>query len=514
MAPTAPSNLTGHRGNSARSIMIALAISLAGFVNGIDTGIISSTIAQKTFKLYMYGPAMDNVALKGGIVSGYYAGYALGSTGAAWSMDRLSRRWTLFIGSIFSVVGAVLQTAAMNPAMMIVGRAISGFSIGMVYPTAPVYLAELSPPENRGFLVGLKGLLNTLGFCFANWIGYAGSYAKGDVQWRVPLGCQIPPALLLGVLTLFLPYSPRWLAMKERHDEAKKVMYYLQSHRGEEAIEREFSEMCQQIQLEAQRKKMANFTTLFTRKYIRRTLLVCLTVQMMKLSGSNIIQTYQSIMYEQLGYKGQTVLLLGGFYGFMAVIGQILNVFLVADRWTRRGTVIPGSMVLATFLAVLTGLSASTTDSTPAMSRAGIAFVFLFAFGYSFYFNSVNWVLVAEIFPLDLRGVGVGFSIFTQSITAIWLNYAASYAFDAIAWKFYFVFIACNLFAGTMYYFFLPETRFLSLEEIAAKFGDEVAPVIEKHLEMDDAKAESREAAEAEIDKSGTSSNHVEVSKP
>lgn len=300
--------------------------------------------------------------------------------------------------------------------------------------------------------------------------------------------------------------------MKERHDEAKKVMYYLHEHRGAETIETEFSEMCQQIRLESQRKSMANFRTIFTRKYIRRTLLVILSVQMMKLSGSNIIQTYQSIMYESLGYKGRTVLLLGGFYGFMAVIGQILNVFLVADHWTRRGTVIPGYFVLALFLSVLTALSRYSTDEgldTVAISRAGIAFVYLFAFGYSFYFNSINWVLVAEIFPLDLRAVGVGFSVFSQSLTAIWLNYAASYAFEAISWKFYFVFIGCNAFAGTMYYFFLPETRFLTLEEIAAKFGDEVAPVIGKNLEAHDDHDDVREVGIAE---EKTASDHVEAS--
>lgn len=166
----------GHRGNSTKSILIGLAISLAGsvlpfaasegerliwvpyrFVYGIDTGIIASTIAQATFKSYMYGPTLENVAVKGGIVSGYYAGYAFGSGGAAYCMDKMSRRWTLLFGATVSVIGAILQTAAQNPAMMIVGRAFSGFSTGMVYPTAPVYLAELSPPENRGFLVGLKG---------------------------------------------------------------------------------------------------------------------------------------------------------------------------------------------------------------------------------------------------------------------------------------------------------------------------------------------------------------------
>lgn len=218
-------------------------------------------------------------------------------------------------------------------------------------------------------------------------------------------------------------------------------------------------------------------------------------------------------MYESLGYKGQTVLLLGGIYGFMAVIGQILNVFLVADHWTRRGTVIPGYGVLALFLSVLAALSRYSNDEsldTTTISRAGIAFVFLFAFGYSFYFNSINWVLVAEIFPLELRAVGVGFSVFSQSLTAIWLNYAASYAFKAIEWKFYFVFIACNLFAGTVYYFFLPETRFLTLEEIAAKFGDEVAPIIEKNMDIQE--HEGGKEPEIMDEKTPTTSAHVEAS--
>ncbi|KAF4975541.1 hypothetical protein FZEAL_7687 [Fusarium zealandicum] len=499
---------TGHRGNSTRSILIGLAISLAGFVYGIDTGIIASTIAQTTFKSYMYGPAMENVSARAGIVSGYYAGYAFGSGGAAYCMDKMSRRWTLLFGACASVIGAMLQTAAQNPAMMIVGRAFSGFSTGMVYPTAPVYLAELSPPENRGFLVGLKGLMNTLGFFVAGWVGYAGSFATGELQWRVPLATQIPPALLLAIMTIFLPYSPRWLAMRERYDDAKKVMYSLHAHRGSEVIESEFAEMCSQIQLEANNKKMSNFLNLFTQKYIRRTLLACLTVNMMKLSGSNIIQNYQSIMYESLGYEGQTVLLIGALYGFMAVIGQIINVFFVADHWTRRITVISGSFTLAVLLSVLTALSKLfSDDANPAGSRAGVAFIFLFAFAYSFFFNSVNWVLVAEIFPQDLRGVGVGFSVFTQAITAIWLSYAASLAFDAIAWKFYFVFIACNVFAGSVYFFFLPETRFLTLEEVGAQFGDEILASEPKHMEMPSSVMNT-----ANVGKSEVSSDHVEIS--
>ncbi|TLD30835.1 hypothetical protein PspLS_01793 [Pyricularia sp. CBS 133598] len=465
----------GHLGNSTRSITIAMAISMAGFLYGLDTGIIASTIAHSTFKKAMYGAAMKNAAVQGGIVSAYYGGSAVGSAASGWTMDACSRRWSLLIGSAVSVVGAILQAAAVNPAMMIVGRALSGFSTGMVYPVAPVYLSEISPPENRAFLVGLKGLMNTLGFFSAGWIGYSGSFATGDMQWRVPLATQAPPALMLAILTLFLPYSPRWLMQKQRYEDAKKVMHYLHEHRGATFVEAEYTKMHEQLMIEEKRKTGARWGVLFTRRYIRRTLLGCLIVNMTKLSGSNIIQNYQTLMYNALGYKGNQVLLIQALYGFMALVAQLISIFSISDHWARRPTVIGGEATLVGILCVLTGLSAAYPDDrNPDGSRAGVAFIFMFAFAYSFFFNSVVWVLVAEIFPLDVRGVGVGFSVFSQAVTAIWLSFAASIAFDSISWKFYFVFIGCNLFALLCYYFFLPETNQVPLEEIAARFEDVV----------------------------------------
>lgn len=456
--------------------MIALAISLAGLLYGLDTGIIATTIAQSTFKRYMYHSNTADSSLNGGIVSGYYAGSAVGSAVASWSMDGISRRWSLLLGSTVSVIGAAVQAGAVNPAMMIVGRALSGFSTGMVFSVAPVYLSEMSPAENRAFLVGLKGLMNTLGAFMANWIGYAGSFGEGDVQWRVPLAMQAPPAMLLMALTFAMPYSPRWLIQRERHEDSKKVLRYLHSHRGEEWIATEYTSMCSQIAFESDMRRKGSYRELFTKKYIRRTLLGCLIVNMTKLSGSNIIQAYQTVMYGALGFKGQTVLLIAALYGFMAVIGQILSLFTLSDFWPRKRTVITGHATLATTLSILAALSRFYPDShNLSGSRAGVAFIFLYAFFYSYFFNTVNWVLVAEIFPLHLRARGNGFAVFTQAITAIWLSYAASIAFDKISWKFYFVFIGCNIFAGTVYWIFLPETNQMTLEQVAAAFGDEIA---------------------------------------
>lgn len=392
----------------------------------------------------MYGSLDTNTAVQGGIVSGYYAGSAVGSATASYCMDRISRRWSLLFGAVISVIGAILQATAQNPAMMIVGRAFSGFSTGMVYPVAPVYLSEISPPENRAFLVGLKGVWNTFGFFLAGWIGYAGAFATGDIQWRVPLATQAPPAAVLAVLTFFLPYSPRWLMLKERYEEAEATMQYLHAHRSQEFISTELAEMQAQIRLEKQHKTKSNFLRLFKPQYIRRTLLGTLIVNMCKLSGSNIIQNYQDLMYSNLGYEGKEALLITAIYGFMALVGQLFSIFTVADHWPRRRTVITGWLTLAsclTILAVLSALYGETGNPNAAGQRAGIAFIFLFALSYSVFFNSAVWVIVAEIFPLELRAVGVGWSTFSQYLTAIWLSYAASYAFDNITWKFY---VSCN----------------------------------------------------------------------
>jgi MFS family permease len=117
--------------------------------------------------------------------------------------------------------GAALQTAAQNVGMMIAGRFFAGLACGMILSVVPVYIAEVSPPKNRGFIVGLQGMMISIGFMAANWIGYAGGFASGNSQWRIPLAMQMPGAILLSIGCFFIPYTPRWLVGKERYDEAR-----------------------------------------------------------------------------------------------------------------------------------------------------------------------------------------------------------------------------------------------------------------------------------------------------
>ena len=107
-------------------------------------------------------------------------------------------------------VGTAIQTAGQNVGMLIAGRVIAGLAVGVLLSVVPVYNAELALPQYRGVIVGLFAVLASFGVCVSNWIGYACQFASGDAQWRIPLGCQVPTALLLCIGGFLLPESPRW----------------------------------------------------------------------------------------------------------------------------------------------------------------------------------------------------------------------------------------------------------------------------------------------------------------
>lgn len=127
-----------------------------------------------------------------------------------FTMDRFGRKKTVQIGALIAAIGAILQCAAANLGMMLAGRIISGWAVGLMSMSVPVYQAECAPPKIRGLIVGLTQQMIGVGFIVSTWIGYGSGHAPAtsSVQWRFPLAFQALPSLvLLGGLFL-LPESP------------------------------------------------------------------------------------------------------------------------------------------------------------------------------------------------------------------------------------------------------------------------------------------------------------------
>lgn len=269
-------------------------------------------------------------------MSVYNAGQAVATFLAGWLANRISRKYTLTVAAAVAIVGIILQTAAVDIGMFIAGRLITGAASGMALTVVPVYIAELSKPESRAILVGFQGMAIAIGFFIANWIGYSGIYAHGNLQWRIPLATQFFFPLILLFGSAFLPFSPRWLVTRERYEDAREVL--VEIFVDPDLAEQQLAEIREQIALEATYTGegwLATFKMLFWKQYRLRVFLACFIQFQTQWGGVGVLQNFQNVFYKQVGITGNYAELIDGFYGFMGVFGQLANLLVVAGKSMR-----------------------------------------------------------------------------------------------------------------------------------------------------------------------------------
>ena len=274
-----------------------------------------------------------DAGLTGAVVAVYIAGEAVGAFIQTFTGDKLGRIRFMQMMCIIVTIGVVIQTAAQNMAMFLVGRALAGVAVGGMVGTVPIYLSEISAPHQRGLIGGISGCGISFGTMASNWVGFACSYASnGPVQWRLPLGVQIPWGIILFIgLSTFMPDSPRQLIRKGKVEKARgefiKIRRDLHSHEAQE----EFALMRAQIEYE-QERELTGFGEIF--KLFRHRALACIAVQTMtSLTGVNVIQYYQTILYKSLGIEAHTILALAGVYGTIAFLSNAITTKWLTDQW-------------------------------------------------------------------------------------------------------------------------------------------------------------------------------------
>jgi len=402
--------------------------------------------------------------------------------------------------------------------MLIAGRIIAGLAVGVLLSIVPVYNAELALPQYRGVIVGLFAVMASFGVLTSNWIGYSGAFAKGDAQWRIPLGCQIPAAVLLFFGGFLLPESPRWLIEQDRSQEAHRVMLRIHGSVGEDFVNREFTQMHEQIIAEAEARTTSWYDLVRTPSARRRMYLGIFINIFNNLGGTPVISVYQSKLFQEIGFVGNQTLFLSGFYGMAGFAGVITNITLVADRLGRRQSMWMGAIALVIDCAILMALSKVYTGSgyLPGESAA-VTFIFLHSFVYSVFCYGTVWVYTTEIFPTHLRAKGTAVCTFWGQAFGILLQQIGLKVFDDIGYLFYIVFIVCTTIAGFVYYFLIIETKGATLEDISAFFGDELVVAFNETDTRVKQVLNEVEAHEDAVPHQGhvdnkTAVNHVEVS--
>lgn len=356
-------------------IGLTMAAGIGGLLFGYDTGVISGAL------LYIrddFKAVNESTFLQETIVSMAVAGAIIGAALGGWLNDAYGRRKTTLLADFVFVTGSVCMAAAPDPYVLILGRILVGFGVGVASITAPVYIAEVSPSEIRGGLVSVNVLMITGGQFLSYLVNLAFTEVPGT--WRWMLGAAGLPAVLQFVLMLFLPESPRWLFIKNKQVEAVAVLEKIyESDRLKGEIE-QLSAAVEEELRQVQSMERIGYFTLFSKKEIRLALLAGVGLQaFQQLTGINTVMYYSPTIVELAGFVSNKIaLLLSLMVAGMNAIGSIIGISLI-DRCGRRFLLLTSLSGVFVSLGILSGafywtsLDVATVDVQQTLKKAGYA---------------------------------------------------------------------------------------------------------------------------------------------
>jgi MFS transporter, SP family, galactose:H+ symporter len=424
---------------------------IAGLLFGFDTGIISGALLfiEKDFPL--------TVEAKELVVSCVLLGAMVGSLCCGHLTDRFGRRRILLIISVLFIVGTLVVSFAASTLIIVIGRLFIGMALGISSYAAPLYIAEVAPMELRGGLVSLNQLAITLGIMGAYLLDYR--FTNMDsASWRWMFAIGLLPALLLCIGMTFLPESPRWLIRQGRKSEAKSVLSYL---RGTYNVDTEVNEIERSL-----RVRKAKFLEIFSPRIRPILFLGIMMGFLQQITGISTMVYYAPTIFHLAGLQSvsSSVLATVGL-GVVNVLATIFAVYSL-DKLGRRPLLLTG--LLGMCLALM-GLSLAfrmgIQGGVLRYAAVGCAFVYIICFAFSL--GAMLWLLVSEIFPIEIRGAAMGVSVFS-----CWFwNFIVSSTFltllTALGPSNSFLLYAIMCVIGLVFcYYKVPETKGVTLEQI------------------------------------------------
>lgn len=500
------------------NLLVVIYVALGSTSCSYALSAIGSTIGQPTFYtgLHMAPPGSPGYAHTASLISLYNGinsvGAILGAIFVSWFANYAGRKRTIQLGALVQIVGGALSAGSVSSGMFVVARFVTGVGIGLLITAIPMYQSEVSTPGSRGFMTCMHGVMFAVGYSLAAWIGFGCYFSstQSTFGFRFPLAFECVPCVFLLAGSRWLPFSPRWLLQQGRGEEALQTLVRLhcsiEDPEGREA-RREFYQMRKQLELERSiRAEVGSFEVFRTASNRKRALFAFGLMFGNMLTGVLVITNYGVILYEQVGLSGYMPLLLSGVWVLLTLPGNIFTALYV-DKIGRRKLLLTGlagccisNIFECTLLARYLG-----TDNKAGLYGA-IFFIFFFVIWWCSCLDATQYLYIAEIFPSPIRSQGTAVGIAGLFCGTIVVLVAGPIALDDIAWKFYLVLIVPPAIEFVCIYFFFPETKQRSLEDISEAFGDKVA-VHYYHATLDEQHA--YEEAEVKLEKTAHG-EHVE----
>ena len=437
--------------------LISIVACLGGLLFGYDTGVTNGA----------EGPMAEELGLSllqlGVVISSLIFAAAIGALFGGKISDAIGRRTTIIVLAIMFFGGVLIVVFSPGFELLVAGRIILGLAVGGASTVVPVYLAELAPYEIRGSITGRNELAIVVGQFAAFVVNYILFATLGHVDgvWRIMFGVCALPAVALFIGMLRMPESPRWLVEKGRNEEALAVLETVRS------ADRALAEFGQVGTVAEEEKEIhMSFAAVFSNKWLRRIVLVGIGVSMtQQLTGINSIMYYGSRVLEESGFSETAATLANTLFGLAAVIGGIIALYNM-DRLDRRKAFVIG-VFLTTTCHLLVGISSLIIpeDST---IRPYVILVLITAFVLSMqsFLNIAIWVWLAEIFPLQIRGLAIGIAVFFGWFINGLLALYVPTLLAALGMGTFFLFAVIGVIMLGFLWHEVPETRNRSLESL------------------------------------------------
>ncbi|GFZ44935.1 hypothetical protein JCM24511_02661 [Saitozyma sp. JCM 24511] len=487
---------------ASKTVVIAsMCACIGGLLFGFDQGILSIALTMPQFLRQF--PETDasvtsGASLNKGVMTALLElGAVLGAFLSGFLADRYSRKMSIVFGSVWFVVGGILQASSSAFAQLVIGRFIGGFGIGVLSSTAPMYISEVAPPNIRGALLTMEQGAIVLGVVIMYYISYGSRLLASDWAFRLPFSVQMAPCPILVVLLYFLPYSPRWLAMSGRDRDCLDSLCRLRQLpstdprvQAEWIVIRADAVRAREVEVLAHpslsqtgswsefKLEMASWGDMFRGGVIRQTMIGIVIMFFQQFTGINALVYYAPILFQQLGLDYELQLTLAGVLNITQFVA-VLIAFVLLDRVGRRPMLLAGAVSVAISHAIVAAMIATysydwTIHKVPAW--VGVGFIFGVMLCYGIGWGPVPWALPAEVHASSRRAKGVALSVCSNWFNNFIVGLITPPLITGTGGYGAFIFFAAfSALAAVWTFFFVPETRGRTLEQIDALFESSTA---------------------------------------
>ena len=440
---------------------VAIIASLGGLLSGYDTGIISGALLfiNDSWNLTDY--------MQGILVSSVLIGAVIGAATNGILADIFGRKKIIIATAIIFIIGSIACAFAPNIIILILSRIFVGFAVGIVNFVVPLYLSEVSPKNLRGTLVSLYQCAITSGILFSYLIN--ATFAHAVYNWRWMLFAGVVPGLVLLIGMLFLHDTPRWLVIKGRDNEAKEVL---------QTIEPDIDADNEIFNIRKTLQETKSNNKLKFEKWMIMPFIVGFGIMFAQIcTGINTIIYYAPTIFKFAGFDSNiSAIYVTVGIGFVNFLMTFVAIYFT-DRLGRKPLLYIGLTGVMLSLLLLGSAFAFSSMFNFDLKILSVISLLTYIISFAMSLGPIGWVIVSEVFPLKIRGLAMslctvanfGFNFFVvASFPVLMHRFGGAITF----WMFAFVSLLCLIFV----YYFVPETKGISLEQIESNWKNYVKP--------------------------------------